>query len=1297
MNRAVIACLLAVVVVPNPLLAQSVDEIIAKYIATIGGTEPLHSVKTVRRTGKAMAGGGFEIVMRQENKRPNSVRQEMSMMGLTGVIAYDGQHGWKIEPWSGKKDAEPLGEEELKAILEDADLDGPLVNYQQKGNRVEFLGRETVEGTDALKLKVTLKNGDVRIYYMDTDYYVPIKIESKRMVRGAEREYEMVLGDYKQVGGIYWPHSIETSPKGSNEKLKLTFEKIEVNVSLDSARFRKPGSPPPSPAESEPALPELKNPEIAAPLNVSPQSTTLPKIDSETVSGLGARNIGSAAMSGRVAALDAVHEGNRLTIYVGAASGGVWKSVNGGTTYKAIFDKQPVQSIGAVTIDPQKPKTIWVGTGEAWTRNSTSVGDGVYKSTDGGENWTNMGLKDSERISKIVVDPSDTQVVYVCVPGKLWCDSEERGLYKTTDAGKTWTKILKGPNNSTGCSTLAMDSQNPKTLYAGLWDFQRKGWTFRSGGTGPDVPSGSGLFKTTDGGTSWKELDEKSAKGLPPKPWGRVAVTVAPSKPQVVYAFIEAVPPKNGLYRSEDGGETWKAVDRSQNMIWRPFYFANLIVDPRDENKVYKPGGSLIASTDGGRSFTNIAGGAHGDFHDLWIDPKNTDHLITGDDGGVWYSYDAGNKWWKADNLPISQFYHVSVDNETPYRVYGGLQDNSSWVGYSRYPGGITNHQWENMLGGDGFWVFADPSDPDYLYAEAQGGEIARVNRKTHETRTIKPLPGYKEGKLRYNWNTPIHLSPTQKGTLYIGAQFLFRSNDHGQTWQRISPDLTTNDPQKQKQEESGGVTIDNSVAEMHTTIYAIAESPKNAQVIWVGTDDGNVQVTRDGGKNWSNVVGNVPHLPKCAWVSSIDASHFDSGTAFVTFDAHRFGDMRPYVYKTADFGKTWKPIAGMENSVRGYAHVVKEDLVSKDLLFLGTEFGLWVSLDGGDHWVQYKGGEMPNAPVMDLAIHPRDHDLVIATHGRGIWIVDDISPLRALTSETLVQNVTFLKARPSEQRLMASGGWENGDAQFVGQNGPDEIAITYYQKKRHIFGDLKIEVFDDAGKLIGTVPASKRRGLSRATWSMRLPPPKVPPAAAGSGAAMGPRVVPGTYTVKLTKDKEAYTTKLTVEPDTRVKHSAEDRRAEFDLAMKLYRQLSDMTYAVERINTVRMALDERAKHLPVDDPLKKQLEAASAKAEEFRKKIVATKEGGMITGEERLREHLSELYSSVLFYEGRPSQTQQERTDALAHELADVVKSFDSWLDKDVAELNTALNQKQLKTVTPPSREEWEKKSANQ
>lgn len=1019
------------------------------------------------------------------------------------------------------------------------------------------------------------------------------------------------------------------------------------------------------------------------------------KFDSDTISGLGARNIGSAAMSGRVAAIAAVKEGGRLTVYVGAASGGVWKSSNGGTTFKPVFDKETAQSIGAVAIDPQAPKTIWVGTGEAWTRNSTSIGNGIYKSTDGGDSWTNMGLQNSERIAKIIIDPKNSNTVYACVPGKLWSDSEDRGVYKTTDGGKSWSKILKGANLSTGCSMISMNPQEPNVLFAGMWDFRRKGWTFRSGGENATAPSASGFFQTTDGGTTWKELDEKSAKGLPTKPWGRIAVTIAPSKPNVVYAMIEST--RSALFRSDDGGKTWEERDRSNWMVWRPFYFANLIVDPKNENKVYKPDGALIMSEDGGKSFSGIGNGAHGDFHDVWVNPDNTDHVIVSDDGGVWYSYDGGNTWWKGNNLPISQFYHVSVDNADPYHVFGGLQDNSSWIGDSQYPGGITNGRWENLFIGDGFWAFSDPSDPNYVYAEAQGGEIGRVNRLTLEARFIKPQPNYGEGKLRFNWNTPIHMSPNEKGTIYIGAQFLFRSRDHGQSWDRISPDLTTNDLDKQKQEESGGVTVDNSDAETHTTIYSISESPRDGQTIWVGTDDGNLQVTRDGAKSWSNVVGNVPNLPKASWVSWVEASLYDAGTAYAVFDRHTFGDMDPHVFKTTDYGKTWTPIVSADSGVRGYAHVIKEDTVLPNMLFLGTEFGLWVSLDGGKHWAQYKGHEFPTVAVRDIVVHPRESDLVIGTHGRGIWIVDDITPLRKLTPEVMAQEAVFLQAKPTQQRLPANGGWVEGSAAFTGANPPDAALITYYQSKRHIFGKMKLEVLDSQGKLVDTLPPNSRRGISRVEWSMRLKAPHVPPAAtAAFEATQGPRVMPGTYTVKMTRGKENYSTQLVLELDPRAKFTLEDRKLEFDAAMRAYSLLGDMSFDVDRINGVHDALLERGAKVKADAVFSKRLQELADKVDAMRKKIVATKEGGAVTGEERIREKTTQLYGAILNYEGRPADYQVARIDSLKKELEDVAGEFDAFVAKELPAVNKTLSQKKVEAIQPIDRKAWDAADAD-
>jgi photosystem II stability/assembly factor-like uncharacterized protein len=1025
------------------------------------------------------------------------------------------------------------------------------------------------------------------------------------------------------------------------------------------------------------------------------QTAAVP-IDSGTLSGLGARNIGSAAMSGRISALAGYTESSgKVTLFVGSASGGVWKSTDGATTFKPVFDDQPVQSIGAIALDPSNPKNVWVGSGEAWTRNSVSVGDGIYKSTDGGETWTHVGLPDSERISRIIVDPRASDTVYACVPGKLWSDSAERGLYKTTDGGKSWQLVLKGPNLSTGCGSVAMDPANPDMLLAGLWDFRRQGWSFRSGGNGPTAPSGSGLFRSADGGKTWKELTAQPNNGLPPKPYGRIALSFAPGDASTVYAFVEST--DSMLLISHDGGATWERGDKSQWMVWRPFYFANLIVDPKDAHRVFKTDGSLILSEDGGKSFSAVGGfvGMHGDVHDVFIDPTNSQHVFAGDDGGLWISFDGGNKWWKTDNLPISQFYHVSLDNADPYHIYGGLQDNSSWVGDSAYPSGITSSRWENMFGGDGFWMFADPSDPDYLYAEAQGGTIGRVNVRTHETRDIQPKLGAADlaryTKLRFNWNTPIALSPHDPATVYIGAQFLFRSRDHGQTWERISPDLTTNDPQKQKQEQSGGVTVDNSAAEMHTTVYSISESPLAAGLIWVGTDDGNLQLTRDGGQHWSNVSANVPGVPQNSWVSWVQASSFAPGTAYVAFDRHSFGDMAPYVYVTADFGKSWTPVASPRDpkGIRGYAHVIKEDTVDSQLLFLGTEFGLWISVDGGLHWAQFKGGRIPAVAVRDLAVQPRDNDLVLATHGRGIWIVDDISPLRYLTPALTSQEAAFVSARPVQQRIEANGGWPAGAAAFVGDNPVGGAVITYYQRTRHLFGKLKIEVLDSSGTVIDELPASSRRGLNRVVWTMHLRPPHVPPAVQlAQAGAQGPRALPGTYTIRMQKNGKTYDTSITVGLDRRVKWTLADRKAQYDAAMKVHTLFNDESVLFERIVGLREAVADASKSRPPGDPLIHKLADFDGHLDALRKQIVATTEGGAITGEERLREHTDQLYGAIISWDGPPSGYQLENIAALRAQLGEVDAQFGRLTSTELPALNNFLRSKgaQGLTVPPPT-----------
>jgi photosystem II stability/assembly factor-like uncharacterized protein len=1009
------------------------------------------------------------------------------------------------------------------------------------------------------------------------------------------------------------------------------------------------------------------------------------RYDSGTISGLPSRNIGSAEMSGRVAAVSAYTDNGRLVVFAGAASGGVWKSVNGGSTFKPVFDDQPVQSIGSIAVDPSNTKNVWVGTGETWARNSVSIGDGIYKSTDGGDNWTNVGLKNSERIAKIIVNPKDGNSVLACVTGHAFDDSDDRGVYKTSDGGKTWRKVLAGANGSTGCSMLSAASSEPNIIYATMWDFRRQAWTFHSGGPG------SGIFKSTDGGEHWTEINDGNAKGLPAKPYGRIAIAVAPSKTNVLYAMIESK--KSALFRSDDAGQSWKQLDASQYMVWRPFYFANIIVDPKDENKLFKVDLVLLLSVNGGKSFSPVSGSAHGDFHDVWIDPNNSNTIIAGDDGGLWRSLDGGTRWEHFMNLPVSQFYHVSLDNSDPYHVYGGLQDNSSWVGDSSYPGGVTNSRWENMYGGDGFWMWEDPSDPNYIYAEAQGGTIGRVNRLSHEIRNITPYPQYGEKKLRFNWNTPIQISPNDKNTLYLGAQFLYRSKDHGQSWERISPDLTSNDPEKQKQEESGGVTTDNSSAEMNTTVYSISESPKDPQLIWVGTDDGNVQITRDAGKTWSNVVANVAGVGHAPWVTWIEASRYDASTAYATFDRHMYGDMKPYVYKTTDFGKTWTALNTQDSNVRGYAHVIKEDTQNPKLLFLGTEFGLWVSIDGGERWAQYKGNNFPNVAVRDIVVHPRTSDLVLATHGRGIWVIDNIAPLRSLTPELMTQEAAFLPIPPAVQYIDANGGWPEGDNSYSGSGRPEAAQIPYYQRSRHIFGDLKIEIFDSNGKLVDTVASSKKRGLNTTPWSMHLKAPLVPPAASAMfGAAIGPRILPGTYKIKMTKGDKVYETELKVVLDPRVKFTVEDRKVQFELAQRLSNMLNHMSWSVDQIIGVRDGALQRASKLAATDAVRKQLETLAADSDKIRSKIVATKEGGAITGEERLREFLGTLYGDVNGYEGRPTDSQVARTDVMGRELEDVIKEFQAITDKALPTLNKQLAAKKLPPIKPISEPDWQK-----
>ncbi|MGH9704571.1 MAG: VPS10 domain-containing protein [Candidatus Acidiferrales bacterium] len=1007
------------------------------------------------------------------------------------------------------------------------------------------------------------------------------------------------------------------------------------------------------------------------------------KIDSDALDGIRARPIGPAATGGRIAAVTGI-PGSRLTVYAGSASGGVWKSINSGMTFKPVFERN-TQSIGAIAVDPAHPETVWVGTGEAWVRNSVSVGTGIYKTTDGGENWQAMGLEDSEHISRIVVNPKDSNAVLACALGHLWNSNAERGVFRTTDGGKSWNKTLF-VNEDTGCSDLSVDPQDPKIVYAGMWQMRRKPWMFTSGGPG------SGLYKSTDGGATWQRL----GKGLPEGILGRIGLAVAPSRPNVVYAVVEAK--ESGLYRSDNLGESWTLMNTGQNIQARPFYFATIVVDPKDYNRVYKPGYTLSVSEDGGKTFTDLGGGGvfggsyHGDCHALWINPENPDQLFLGTDGGVYSSSDRGALWNFVEDLPVSQFYHVSYDLDRPYNVYGGLQDNGSWMGPSRHTGGVTNRLWDNLGFGDGFWAFPDVSEPDLAYVEWQGGKLYRVVKSTHESKIIQPLAGEGEPELRFNWNTPVHLSVKHPGTLYIGSQYLFRSRDRGESWERISPDLTTNDPEKQKQEQSGGLTVDNSDAEKHCTIYAISESPRNSEVVWAGTDDGNVQVTRDGGKTWANVTSHIPGVPQTTWVSYVDASPTEEGTAYVTFDGHNYGDMKPYVFRTRDFGKNWEALATAD--LRSYAHVVREDPVNPKLLFVGTEFGLFVSFDGGISWAQMRAG-MPGVAVRDIAIHSRDNDLILATHGRGIWIVDDITPLRAVNADLLNSEVAFLPTAPSAITIPAFEQRSDGDTGYSGRSPDATATVIYYLKKRHLMGELRIDVLDSNGKVVYSTPGGRRRGLNRVDWPTRMKPPKAPPArelAQNPYALFGPLLPEGTYTVKMVKGDQTYTTHVELVADPKSTHTAEERRLERETALRIYGMLGRLYYLAEAAHQLEGQAVDRAGKLPANDPLRKRVQALADSLVAVRVSLAANKEGAM-TGEVQLREKALALYGSVNGYEGAPTRTQLDRVAVLDRDLQKVAADLDAAASKEVPALNALLEKRKLSPLKPLSEDEWQNK----
>lgn len=998
------------------------------------------------------------------------------------------------------------------------------------------------------------------------------------------------------------------------------------------------------------------------------------QVDSYTFGGLKARAIGPAVMSGRIAALDAT-QGDTPTIYVGTASGGVWKSKDGGIGFEPIFDDYN-QSIGAIKVDPNNESNIWVGTGESWVRNTVSVGDGVYLSTDGGNKWQHLGLEKTERIAAIEVSNQSSDDVFVCATGALWSDAKERGVYRSSDAGKTWEQVLY-INQSTGCSDLVIDPNNPNIIYAGMWQFRRYPDYFTSGG------AGSGLYRSIDGGDTWQEL----TNGLPADDKGRIALAIAHSQSTTVYATVEAE--ETALYRSDDMGKSWQRKSDSGMVQMRPFYFGELKVDPTDPERVYKPSFITVTSTDGGETFTSMFGGGfnipiHPDHHALWINEANPNQLVLGTDGGVYISYNKGGNWRMVGTLPVSQFYHVSHDDQWPYHVYGGLQDNGSWEGPSRAPGGIKPGDWNSIGMGDGFWAFVDKQDHNTIYSEYQGGKLLRLNRKIGELKNIPPVAGEGEEDLRFNWNTPLLVSEVNIGTIYYGSQYLHKSTDQGESWQTISPDLTTDDPKRQRQASTGGITIDNSTAENNATIYTIAESLLDPSLLWVGSDDGLIHVSQDAGDSWQNVGKNIKGVPKGTWVSRVTASPHQVGTAFVTFDGHRTGDMKTYTYRTDDFGQSWQKLAA-ENI--GYAWVLKQDSVNPDLLFLGTEFGLYLSLDAGENWSRFKEN-LPKVAIHDLVIHPTEHDVILATHGRGVYIIDDISPLRALTQENLSENVVMLPSRPA---VMVEGGALqsfSGGNDFIGAN-PSEVAvITYYLKKRHMFGDMKINVLDENDQVITSLVAGKRRGINRVEWPMRLKAPKFPPSTSLVPGFLGPRVAEGRYKVELIKGKKKYYSTVDLVPDPRSSHTKKDRLAQQQLSMQLYDAINDLTFSLSQLKDV---VDQLESQTDLAGSTRKKVERFKSAYQDINARFTATKKG-LITGESKLREQLGTLFGNVVAYSGKPSQTQYQTADRLITEVSDALKAGQSLLNKQLPAIDKALGE-ELK-IQLLDRATWDEKN---
>ncbi len=997
------------------------------------------------------------------------------------------------------------------------------------------------------------------------------------------------------------------------------------------------------------------------------------------------RNIGPANMGGRITDVEGVPSQPNI-VYVGTATSGLWKTTNWGISWTPLFDEQETQTIGDIALDPQNPDVIWVGTGEGNPRNSISVGCGVYRSNDGGKSWEYLGLRETRQITRIIVHPRDPNTVWVAALGSVFGPNPERGVFMTTDGGKTWQKVLY-IDEYHGASDLDIDPVNPNILYAGMWRFERRPWTHTSGS------EEGGVFKSTDGGRTWKRL----TNGLP-KLMGRVGVKVAPSNPNVVYVIAES---NDGtLFRSDDKGERFRLVSRETNIISRGFYYTDMRVCPADENRLYFLATQLRRSIDGGRTTEQIAGRVHSDHHALWIDPKNPNILWNGNDGGLAFSMNRGDSWDVVSNLPLGQFYQIHLSNEAPfYQVAGGLQDNGSWIGYARTKeGGIVNEHWRMVSFGDGFYCVIHVENPNLVVSESQGGNIVRTNLATGIQENISPQARRGDGgpvkdlKYRFNWNTPIIPSPHDPNTLYVGAQVVFKSTDFGTTWTVISPDLTTNDPEKQK-DAGGPVWVENTTAEFHCTIISLAESPVQSGIIWAGTDDGNLQVTFDGGLTWTNLTPNVPNLPPNSPVSHIEPSRTDAKVAYVAFDRHMLNDFKPYLYKTTDGGKTWHAIAnGLCDEC--YLFVVREDLKNPNLLYAGTERGLYVSFDGGQNW--QKMPNLPAVPVHDIQIHPIMNDLVIGTHGRSIYVLDDITPLQQVNSEVLEKLAHLFEPPPAWRYSSRMARYGRGDRPLVAPNPPYGALITYYLKEQPKEGRARIQILDAQGKVLRELTRIPQEpGIHRVEWDLRIrfdltepeeEPQEQTPEAQRRATPMGPQVLPGTYTVRLIVGEFQIEQPLTVKLEPALEPYSLAMKAGYQFALEAWEMLDKLNRAMRTLTGVedqltRMRQTARTMNMRLPKEVNETLDQHLKTIADLKAQVDNPFTGLAYARGPRLRGRLNSVYSMMGSNTG-PTHAQIAYFNEVKEEFEGVYGTIRDYLTQQVPALNEQLKSHGLPIV---------------